>query len=44
MTIAYVKPGEGKKYAKKIKPFVVNFNKGIYSSPEEEKYVFELHE
>lgn len=44
MTIAYVKLGEGKKYAQKITPFKVNFNKGIYSSPDEEKCIFELHE
>ncbi len=32
MTIAYVKPGEGKKYAMKLKePFQVNFTKGVYS-------------
>ena len=32
MTLAYVKPGEGKKYAKKLdEPFDVTFNKGVYS-------------
>lgn len=32
MTIAYVKPGEGKKYATKLKePFKVDFTKGVYS-------------
>ena len=32
MTLAYVKPGCGKKYAKKLdEPFEVNFNKGVYS-------------
>ena len=42
MTIAYVKPGEGKKYVQKVTPFEVNFNKAIYSTPEEEKFVFDL--
>ena len=32
LTIAYVKSGEGKKYAKKLEePFEVTFNKGVYS-------------
>jgi len=32
MTIAYVKPGTGKKYAMELKePFKVNFTKGVYS-------------
>jgi len=32
MTLAYVKPGEGKKYVKKLEePFEVTFNKGVYS-------------
>ena len=44
MTIAYVKTGEGKKYAQKVKPFEVNFNKAIYSSPDEQKRIFDLSE
>lgn len=32
MTLAYVKPGEGQKYVKKLdEPFDVTFNKGVYS-------------
>jgi len=31
MTICYVKKGEGKKYAKKVKPFRVKFDKVVYS-------------
>lgn len=32
MTIAYVKPGTGKKYKRKLRePFEVTFNKGVYS-------------
>ncbi len=32
MTIAYVKPGEGKKYVSNLdEPFEVTFNKGVYS-------------
>lgn len=32
LTIAYVKPGEGKKYESELKdPFEVTFNKGVYS-------------
>lgn len=31
MTIAYVKPGLGKKYAGKVDPFEVTFTKGVYS-------------
>ena len=32
MTIAYVKPGEGKKYKRKLRePFEVTFDKGVYS-------------
>lgn len=42
MTIAYVKKGEGKKYAQKVKPFKVLFNTAIYSTPTEEKQIFDL--
>lgn len=42
LTIAYVKSGEGQKYAQKVKPFDVIFNKAIYSSPDEEKKIFDL--
>jgi 2'-5' RNA ligase len=31
MTIAYVIPGTGKKYAQKVEPFEVTFNTGVYS-------------
>jgi len=44
MTIAYVKKGEGSKYAQKVEPFDVIFNKAIYSTPHEEKKIFDLGE
>jgi len=31
MTIAYVLPGKGKKYAHKVKPFKIHFNSVVYS-------------
>lgn len=47
ITLAYVKPGLGKKYAKKLEePFEVTFNKGVYSWHDEngelvrKEYVF----
>jgi len=37
MTLAYVNPGEGKKYAKKLEePFELTFRKGVYSFHDEE--------
>ena len=37
VTLAYVKPGTGKKYAKKLEePFDITFDKGIYSFHDEE--------
>lgn len=38
VTLAYVKPGEGKKYAKKLEePFEVTFDKGVYSFHQKNK-------
>ena len=42
LTIAYVKKGEAKKYAQKIKHFSVKFDKAIYSSPNHNKKYFDL--
>lgn len=42
MTIAYVKRGEGKKYAKKVESFTVTFRQGVYSSPTYDKKYFDL--
>jgi len=42
MTLAYVKPGEGKKYVQKVKPFELIFNKAIYSYPDTPKKYFKL--
>lgn len=42
MTIAYVKKGEGKKYAQKVKRFQVKFNKAIYSTSGSDKKTFDL--
>jgi len=37
ITLAYVKPGKGKEYAKKLEePFDVTFDKGVYSFHDEE--------
>jgi 2'-5' RNA ligase len=37
VTLAYVKPGKGKKYAKKLEePFEITFDKGVYSFHDEE--------
>ena len=50
VTIAYVKPGEGKKYVSKLdEPFEVTFNKGVYSWHEDgetikREYVFKKPE
>lgn len=38
VTLAYVKPGEGKKYVKKLEePFEITFDKGVYSFHEKNK-------
>jgi 2'-5' RNA ligase len=42
MTIAYIKPGEGKKYAKKIEPFEVTYKRAIYSF-KDTRIFFDLH-
>jgi 2'-5' RNA ligase len=34
MTLSYVLPGKGKQYHKKVKPFKVTFNTGVYSFTE----------
>jgi len=37
ITLAYVKPGEGKKYVKELEePFEVTFNKGVYTFHDDE--------
>jgi len=39
VTLAYVKKGRGKKYAKKLdEPFEVKFHKGVYSYHDKDKY------
>jgi hypothetical protein len=43
MTIAYVKKGEGNKYAQKVESFDVIFNEAIYSFKDEKK-IFDLGE
>jgi 2'-5' RNA ligase len=48
MTISYVLPGEGKKYAKKVKPFKIIFTSAVYSykgtSDKKEKIKVKLNE
>lgn len=41
LTLAYVKPGEGKKFIKELKPFEVSINRIKYSNPEG-KYYYDL--
>lgn len=42
LTIAYVKKGEAKKYAQKVKPFKVTFKQAVYSNPNSRKKYFDL--
>jgi len=42
ITIAYCIKGTGRKYVQNIEPFTVTFNTSIYSSPNDEKKIFEL--
>ncbi len=44
ITLAYVKPGEGKKYTKKLEePFEITFNKGVYSFHEDGEQIRKQH-
>jgi len=42
MTICYCIKGAGHKYVKKVQPFSVTFDTAIYSSPNEDKQIFDL--